>query len=144
MPLGSTYFRLNKSDTLTAPKSILQRSDKIEKYSNQPIILAKSGKVEIQLPFPQEELTLVAFHQANSKDVKELTPMGRERKTVLPSRAYNFVRRQFSSSNPLIYVKLIRPGRPGNSNRAIDIGTKAGTKVYAPVSGKVTSVKVYR
>lgn len=143
IPLGNTYFRLPKVTALNKPDLKISAVNGVSVQPEGKILLAQAGKIKIYLPFPAEELTLVAFHQAMKDDVKELSPMGRERKKVLPSRAYNEVRSHFSTSDPMVYIKLLRPGRPGNSNRAIDIGASAGTKVYAPVSGKVIKAEDY-
>lgn len=144
IPLGSSYFRLRKANTLMAPHYDELNSQQKTGQTDKKIILAKSKGVEIILPFSVDKLTLVAFHQATQNDVKELKPLGMERKTILPSRAYKAVRNNFSAkSSPYSFVKLIRPGRLGDTNRAIDIGAKEGTKIYAPVSGKVTRVCDY-
>ncbi|MFN8108928.1 MAG: hypothetical protein U0Y82_03660 [Thermoleophilia bacterium] len=81
------------------------------------ILLARAGTVEVKLPVDQARITAIAFRPSENTTAVELTPAG-----------------------PLRYHTAPQNGRPGPERAAVDVGAPAGTLVFAPVDGTVTSV----
>ena len=112
-------------------------------------ILGTCAGVDVYLPVSMYDLTEVALHQANySYAIQMETHMPQmdpsDAKGVGTKRDKSIQR--FGSGELLVgsYIEMWRTGRDAKQRTAADCGAKAGSVVFAPVSGTVTSVKTYK
>ena len=99
-------------------------------------VLAGTVGIEVSTPVRPENLTGLGYHPKGESLLK-LSPKGKN-----------------LSANPLLklfgaggtpedirYYVMDRAERKGPGTGALDVGAKAGTEVYAPVSGVVTAIR---
>ena len=99
-------------------------------------VLASADGTSLSTPIRPARITGLGYHPAGNSLIA-LDPRGRNLSTSpmvsLLSRGYDRAR--------IGYFLMAAAGRPGPETGALDVGAKAGTAVYAPVSGVVTSVQ---
>ncbi len=99
-------------------------------------VLAEVAGVDISSPIRPEDLTGLGYHP-EGESFLEMSPRGR-------NLSANPLLRLFASdSTPeKIQYYLMEPAaRRGPATGALDVGAKAGTPVYAPVTGMVTAIR---
>jgi hypothetical protein len=85
------------------------------------VVIAQAGGVAIHLPISRSQVTAVAFRAVDEPGAVALDPNG----------------------DGISYEVAPRDGRPGPETGSVDVGAAAGTPVYSPVDGTVTSVAPY-
>jgi hypothetical protein len=85
------------------------------------VVIARAGGVDLHLPIARAQITAVAFRAVDEPGAVALTPNG----------------------DGISYDIAPRDGRPGPETGSVDVGASAGTPVYSPVDGTVTSVAPY-
>jgi hypothetical protein len=99
-------------------------------------VLASADGIHLTTPIRPAQITGLGYHPAGG-DLIGLDPRGRNLSTSpmisLLSGGYDRAR--------IGYFLMAPAGRPGSETGALDVGARAGTAVYAPVSGVVTSVQ---
>ncbi len=85
------------------------------------VVIARASGVDLHLPIARSQITAVAFRAVDEPGAVALTPNG-------GGIAYNIAPSE---------------GRPGPETGSVDVGAPAGTPVYSPVDGTVTSVAPY-
>ncbi len=99
-------------------------------------VLAEAAGVQVSTPIRPESLTALGYHP-EGESLVEMTPRGEN-----------------LSANPLVglfaggetpekihYYVMDAAGRTGPQTGALDVGARAGTTVYAPVTGMVTAIR---
>lgn len=87
----------------------------------QAVILASSQAIDLRLPIDRTQITAIVFRAVDNPDAVALEPSPGLNAEVAP-----------------------RGGVSGSATASVDIGARAGTAVYAPVSGIVRAVTPYR
>lgn len=131
--------------------SAIEASDKIVDESSLPVDptrqIAAYGKLKIFSPIAQENLTGVLFHQASYNTALVITtklPDADLEKVSIdhPVRVNNKqTKGKWVDADAL---HLYRTQDATAMDTAIDVGAKAGTTVYAPVTGTVVKVQEYQ
>jgi len=85
------------------------------------VVIAQAGGVALHLPISRSQVTAVAFRAVDEPGAVALDPNG----------------------DGISYEVAPREGRPGPETGSVDVGAAAGTPVYSPVDGTVTSVAPY-
>lgn len=95
-------------------------------------MIARVGRLPLQLPVPQERVTAIGYHAAGNGALA-LDPVGRQANQGLLARmAY----RVFGGGEQgMAYYQL--SGGEGPNTGALNVGAPSGTAVYAPVDGIV-------
>jgi hypothetical protein len=128
LTLGST-LRNNGSHVDAGP--IMPRSV-LPAGPPTPQVLATQGGLRMFVPIEQDRVTAIAYHQVAGSRAFSLEPSGRQANADLARRLW---RRVFGdSSGGLRYFVS------DNSTDAVDVGARAGTRIYAPVDGQIASV----
>jgi hypothetical protein len=128
LTLGST-LRNNGSHVAAGP--IMPRSV-LPAGPPTPQVLASQGGLRLFVPIEQERITAIAYHQVAGSRAFSLEPSGRQANADLARRLW---RRVFGdSSGGMRYFVS------DNSTDAVDVGARAGTRIYAPVDGLIASV----
>ncbi|HET6350548.1 MAG TPA: M23 family metallopeptidase [Coriobacteriia bacterium] len=109
---------------------------------------AQHGSVTLRLPVSVDDLTEVGFHQAAYRYAVKLS-------TKLPDADSSKAKKnggtgrnkasQSKTADAWLVGSVLRMwrGRPGKPDTAADVGAKAGSRVIAPVDGRVRLVKHY-
>lgn len=125
-------------------------SDKIVDENNLPVEpnrqIAAYGKVKIYSPIAQENLTGVLFHQASYNTALAMTtelPEANPEKVSVdhPVRVNNKQTEGTWVDADALHLYRVQDATPMDTS--IDVGAKAGTTVYAPVTGTVVKVTNY-
>lgn len=104
----------------------------------QPLVVAVSGALRLQLPINEQNVTAIGYHGAGD-DVLALDPLGRQANEGLFSRLFH---RIFGGGGGgIAYYRL--GGGVGPSTGALNVGAVPGTDVYSPVDGTVVGVRPY-
>jgi hypothetical protein len=85
------------------------------------VVVAQAGGVALHLPINRSQITAVAFRAVDEPGAVALDPNG----------------------DGVSYEIAPSDGRPGPETGSVDVGAAAGTPVYSPVDGTVTSVAPY-
>jgi len=139
-------FGLTLIAALISKTSVAKIRSTIAKKNNgaseKKIVFAKSGSLMLYLPIARESLTTIGYHEAFNPRSFSLNPIGKEINAKRMSK--NSVLKLKSESKELIYSFMWRGARSGPINSSVDIGAKAGTLTYSPVSGKVDRIRKYK
>jgi len=109
---------------------------------NKKVLLATSNGIKLYLPYRREKLTVIGYHESFNPQAQTLNPKGTEIDTKKISKQQ--LERYKSEHKELIYSVLKRGPRSGPIDSAVDVGGKANTLVYAPVSGKIVKIRKYK
>jgi hypothetical protein len=101
------------------------------------VILAEVAGVDIYSPIRPEDLTALGYH-ADGENLLGMSPQGRE---VSGSFLQALFEHAATTPEKISYHLMDPAGRSGPSTGALDVGARAGTAVYAPVSGTVVSIR---
>jgi len=101
----------------------------------RPQMLATIGNLQIQLPVAAAALTAIGFHGSNDGSLS-LKPVGRQANEGILARLW---RRIAGARRDTPRWYQLEGGPPGTN--MLDVGTAAGTDVYAPVEGTVVAVR---
>jgi len=97
-----------------------------------PTVIARVGRLPLQLPVPEERVTAIGYHAAGSGALA-LDPVGRQANQGLLAR---LAHRVFGGGDQgMAYYQL--SGGEGPNTGALNVGAPSGTAVYAPVDGIV-------
>ncbi len=110
--------------------------------TKEHIVMASSGKVKLLLPIPSSKLTTLGYHEAFNPQALSLKPSGR-RVNAKKLKTKAQLDRLKKRMDDLIYSLMWRGARSGPLNSAVDVGSKAGTLNYSPLSGKVVKIRNY-
>lgn len=100
------------------------------------VILAKAAGVEISSPIRPEALTGLGYHP-EGESLVEMSPRGKN----LSANPVLGIFARGSTPEKIQYYMMDPATRQGPRTGALDVGAKAGTPVYAPVTGTVTAVR---
>jgi hypothetical protein len=128
-----TAFGSGGSSRGTAPIEAQSAADATS-LRPTPQVLATVGNLNIQLPVAASALTAIGFHGSSDGSLS-LQPVGRQANEGLLARLWRSIvgaRRE----SPRWYQ--LEGGPPGTN--VLDVGTPAGTDVYAPVDGSIVAV----
>lgn len=112
-------------------------------------LVAQAGSIKIHLPVSVADLTEVAFHQASYDDAVALTThlkMASLKSAKKNKGTKRDKTTQQSGCDALLCGEALqywRSNRHTAPTTALDCGAKAGSLVYAPVTGTVTRVVLY-
>ena len=120
----------------------------VTSYAPTPIF-ASYKDVQLHLPVSVKNLTEVAFHQANYSYAMQMdTHLAKV--SIEDAKSNNGTNRDKSvqpcGPDQLLVgscIEMWRSGRGTKQRTAVDAGAKAGSVVYAPVTGTVTKVTTY-
>ena len=101
----------------------------------RPQMLATIGNLQIQLPVAAPALTAIGFHGSSDGSLS-LQPVGRQANEGILARLW---RRIAGARRDTPRWYQLEGGPPGTN--VLDVGTPAGTDVYAPVDGSVVAVR---
>ena len=106
------------------------------KNAGPDTVLAETLGIEVSTPVRPENLTGLGYHP-NGDNFLKLRPRGED------LSGSPLLRLLGAGGTPegIRYYVMDRAGRAGPGTGALDVGAKAGTKVYAPVSGVVTAIR---
>jgi hypothetical protein len=141
----------------TIPVFVPRRDIKVKPVAIPTPVFATYRSLAIHLPVKPEQVTLIAFHQAGSNRVTihmrslvpVVTPLAAKAaaKKEEPTESADEVAE--AEDEPIATVwggkvtRLWRSTRQGEADTAADCGSKPGTPVMAPVSGRVVAVHMY-
>jgi len=100
-----------------------------------PEVVARLGSLHLQMPVSQSRVTAIGY-QGGSDGALALDPLGTQANQGLLRRLGHAI--FGGSSGAPRWYQL--PGGQGPALSAINVGTSAGTDVYAPVDGSVVSI----
>lgn len=112
-------------------------------------IMAESEGIKLHSAVAMDDLTEILIHNASYSYAEPITTKLKEadNEKVMKEHGTHRNASKQPTGNKWMTGKFIRCYRAGNAGprmSAIDCGGKAGTQVYAPVSGKVVLVKKYK
>jgi hypothetical protein len=84
------------------------------------VVIARADAVELMLPITMERVTAFVFRAVDSPEARELSP-----------------------NEQIDYHVADIEGASGPDKAGVDVGAPAGTPVYAPIDGTITSVSDY-
>lgn len=99
-------------------------------------VLAEALDVEASIPIRPENLTGLGYHPEGESLLK-LNPRGKN----LSANPLLGLLEVGGTPEDIRYYIMDRADREGPRTGALDVGAKAGTEVYAPVSGVVTAIR---
>src|ERR671928_146580 len=100
------------------------------------VVLAEVAGVEISSPIRPEGLTGLGYHP-EGESLLEMSPRGKN----LSANPVLGIFARGSTPEKIQYYLMDPATRQGPRTGALDVGAKAGTPVYAPVTGTVTAVR---
>jgi hypothetical protein len=103
-----------------------------------PRVVPMASVRGLTVDVPGDHVTQVAYHEASLPQALSLRPLGRCLR--------NANRTKFSKPAPTAgpdYIVMSSRGRPHPATSAVDVAMPAGSRVLAPVTGKITSVVRY-
>jgi hypothetical protein len=99
------------------------------------------GNLVLDVPITQRRITAIVYHGIGSTQAIPLVPIGSQRNAgILNTIAKMLTGAPDGGGGPSYYVD---GAGGGPSTGSVDIGAVAGTDVYSPVDGKVTSIRPY-
>ena len=111
--------------------------------------VANYGDLTIHSPILPRDITEIEFHQASYDTALVLNPLLRivDAEEVAEKRGTNHIpfEEQPFGDKPLIAeaVSTWRLDSEGDEMTSVDVGARAGTVVYAPVTGTVVKIRTY-
>lgn len=111
-------------------------------HHKQKIVMAQNGNLKLYLPIAKNSVTAIGYHEAFNPQSVQLAPRGIEKNTKKMSRQ-KFLELK-TKYEELIYSLMWRGFRGGPINSSVDVGAKAGTLTYAPISGRVAQIRKYK
>jgi hypothetical protein len=112
--------------------------------------------VQLLLPVPTADVTVIAFHQTSFNDSYRMTPLVTIKSTAYGQAACATERKHGKLGEPVpdppadadgVWagwgLDLLRPGVAGARDTALDCGAKPGTPVLSPVTGTVMRIRHY-
>jgi len=107
-----------------------------------PVGLATApGNLVLDVPVTQRRITAIVYHGVGTSQVIPLVPIGSQRNAgILSTIAKMLTGTPDGRGGPSYYID---DAGQGASTGSVDVGAVAGTDVYSPVDGKVTSIRPY-
>ena len=99
-------------------------------------VLAEAADVEISTPIRPESLTGLGYHP-EGESLVEMAPHGEN----LSANPLIGLFADGSTPEDIHYHVMDAAGRTGPRTGALDVGARAGTMVYAPVTGMITAIR---
>ena len=100
------------------------------------VVLAEAAGVGLSSPVRPEYVTGLGYHP-EGENLLEMSPQGRN---LSGNPLFRLVLGD-SAPEKIQYYVMDPARRQGPSTGALDVGAKAGTRVYAPVTGMITAVR---
>lgn len=104
--------------------------------ANPDAVLAEAGGIDISTPIRPTSLTGIGYHP-EGETLAEMSPRGRN----LSANPLLGLFVAGSTPETIQYHVMDRAERPGPMTGALDVGAEAGSTVYSPVSGVITSIR---
>jgi hypothetical protein len=101
----------------------------------EPVRLAAYGSVTLYVPINERQITAIAYHRVAGSPAVDLEPAGRLLNGGLLERAKRKLL-GLSTTGPAYYVA-------DGSTASVDVGARAGTQAYSPVTGTVVAIAPY-
>ncbi len=98
------------------------------------------GGLQLDVPIRQVRITAIVYHGVGTDGSIPLVPSGRQRNAGLLTELGNLLTGGPQQSGPGYFVDS---GAPGSATGSVDVGAVAGTGVYAPVDGRVVSIRPF-
>jgi hypothetical protein len=98
----------------------------------RPLKLASHGGVNLYLPINAGRVTAIDYHAVHGSSALRLDPSGR----VLNGGILDHIERQVLGDGPAAPAYFVSNG----STDSVDVGARAGTQVYAPVTGTIAGI----
>jgi hypothetical protein len=107
-----------------------------------PVGLATApGNLVLDVPVTQRRITAIVYHGVGTSQVVPLVPIGSQRNAgILSTLAKMLTGTPDGGGGPAYYID---DAGQGPSTGSVDVGAVAGTDVYSPVDGKITSIRPY-
>ena len=105
--------------------------------ANPDVVLADADGIEISTPIRPASLTSIAYHPEGNTLV-ELSPRG---KNLSANPLIGLFAFGSETEENIQYHVMDRAERSGPMTGAMDVGAEAGSTVYSPVSGVITSIR---
>ncbi len=136
------------SRTTTGDRNVAQIRA-IDSTEEPTPIFASARSVTLRLPVRTEDLTEIGFHQASygyALRMETLMPRADMRRAKKDRSTHRDLSKQPTGPSATLTgsVLVMWRNRPGTPDTAVDVGAKAGSPVFAPVSGTVVKVKRYK
>lgn len=158
-PANSAHFKLGL-DTTAPPSAAATRTAPVKRVpSPRPKTSARFAKhvsptqvfafaegLILSLPYPKSKVTAIAYHQVYAPGSLRLVPAPQVKSLRITGDAPitpEHVRELKIATKTLRQRRMFRSDRSGPPDRAVDVGSKRGTPVRAPVSGRVLQVRPY-
>ena len=109
--------------------------------SDEAVVVARVGGVDVLLPVARQATTAVAFHPVDNADAASFTPVGdRLGGGDLGQKLADI----FAGGGGVQYYLMAGDGSDQSSSTAgLDVGAVPGSPVISPLDGKVTAIKKY-
>jgi len=105
--------------------------------ANPDAVLAEADGIEISTPIRPASLTGIAYHPEGNT-LTEMSPRG---KNLSANPLLGLFAFGSETEENIQYHVMDRAERSGPMTGAVDVGAEAGTTVYSPVSGVITSIR---
>jgi hypothetical protein len=107
-----------------------------------PLGLATApGNLVLDVPITRRRITAIVYHGVGTSQIVQLQPLGSQRNAgLLNTIAKMLTGAPDGGGGPSYYVD--NSGQ-GPATGSVDVGAVAGTAVYSPLDGKVTSIRPY-
>jgi hypothetical protein len=99
-----------------------------------------AGGLQLDVPIRQSRITAIVYHGVGADGSISLVPAGHQRNAGFLTELGNMLTGGPQQSGPGYYVDS---SASGNSTGSVDVGAVAGTGVYAPVDGRVVSIRPF-
>jgi hypothetical protein len=96
--------------------------------------------LQLEVPIRQGRITAIVYHGVGAGQSIPLVPAGHQKNAGLLTQLGNLLTGGSSQNGPSYFVDSSAAGNPTGS---VDVGAVAGTGVYAPVNGRVVSIRPY-
>jgi hypothetical protein len=139
----ATALRSGSSENSPAAiASIVPTSQLAPNAPPAPLGLATApGNLVLDVPVNHRRITAIVYHGVGTSNVIPLVPLGSQRNAgILNTIAKMLTGAPDGGGGPSYYVD---DAGEGPSTGSVDVGAVAGTDVYAPVDGKVVSIRPY-
>jgi hypothetical protein len=139
----ATALRSGSSSTNTTPALATTPSTQLAPNAPPaPLGLATAtGNLVLDVPITRRRITAIVYHGVGTPQVVPLAPLGSQRNSgILNTIAKMLSGAPDGGGGPAYYID---GSGQGATTGSVDVGAVAGTAVYSPVDGKVTSIQPY-